>query len=113
MNGLALYAATKLLSGLQYTGGLKFFVIGGIVIGVLNTFVKPLMKLLSFPIVLLTAGVFSFFINVIIFWLMVKIVNIVSFSDVSVKISDFWIYFAAAFVFAVTNWILHLLIRNK
>ncbi len=113
LNGLALFVVTKLVSDLQFTGGFYFFAIGGLIIGVLNTFVKPLMKLLSFPVVLLTAGLFSFVINVIIFWLTVKVVNGIHFSDVTVTVGSVWTYFIAALVFGVINWVLHILVPNK
>lgn len=113
LNGVALYVATRLLPAITYTGGIKFFIIGGFIIGFLNTFVKPLMKLLSLPVLLLTLGLFSFVINVIIFWLAVKGVNALHFSDVSVAVNGILTYIIAAFVFAITNWILHIFIRNK
>ncbi|MCL4405707.1 MAG: phage holin family protein [Firmicutes bacterium] len=113
LNGLALFVVAKLLSDLQYTGGFMFFLIGGVIIGVLNTFVKPLMKLLSFPVVMLTAGLFSFVINVIIFWLTVKVVNGIHFSDVTVTVGSVWTYFIAALIFGIINWVLHILVPNK
>lgn len=113
LNGLALFVVTKLVSDIVYTGGFMFFLIGGVIIGVLNTFVKPLMKLLSFPVVLLTAGLFSLVINVIIFWLTIKVVNGIHFSDVTVTVGSVWTYFIAALVFGIMNWILHILIPNK
>jgi putative membrane protein len=113
LNGLALYVVTQMVSDIQYTGGFVFFLIGGVIIGTLNTFVKPLMKLLSFPIVFMTAGLFSFVINVIIFWLTVKVVNGIHFADVTVTIGSIWTYVIAALVFGIINWILHLLVPNK
>jgi len=113
LNSLALFVVTKLVTDLQFTGGLLFFVIGGTIIGVLNTFVKPLMKLLSFPLVLFSAGLFIFVINVIIFWLTVKAINGIHFSDVTVMVNSVWTYFIAAFIFAIINWILHILVPNK
>lgn len=113
LNGLALYVVAKLVSDLQYTGGWEFFALGGIIIGVLNTFVKPLMKLLSFPIILLTAGLFSLVINVIIFWLTVKVINGIHISGVTVAVGSVWTYLIAAIVFGIINWVLHILIPNK
>ena len=112
-DGLALFAVTKLVTGLQYTGGWMFFLIGGVIIGVLNAFVKPLMKILSFPIVLLTAGLFSLVINVVIFWLTVKLVNGIHFSGVTVIVGSVWTYFIAALIFGIVNWILHILVPNN
>ena len=113
LNALALYAVTKFLHGIQYTGGLKFFLIGGFIIGFLNTFVKPLMKLLSFPLVFLTVGLFSLVINAIIFWLAMKGVNVSGFSDVHVVVTGAITYLTAGIVFGLINWILHIFIRNK
>lgn len=113
LNGLALYAVTLFLSDINYTGGIKFFLVAGFIIGFLNIFVKPLMKLLSFPLVILTVGIFTLVINAIIFWLTMKMVNAIHFSDVSVIILQPATYFIAALVFGLTNWFLHIIIRNK
>jgi len=113
LNALAMYLVTKFFHDIQYTGGMVFFVVSGAVIGVLNTFVKPLMKLLSFPLVLMTVGLFTLVINAIIFWLTVKVVNAMSIADVTVVISSAWTYIWAALVFGLVNWGLHVIIHNK
>ncbi len=113
LNAVALYAVTYFLTDIQYTGGIVFFLIAGFIIGFLNVFVKPLMKLLSFPIMLLTVGLFSLVINAIIFWLTMKVVNGIHFSDVSVIIQSSVTYLIAGIVFGIVNWVLHLFIHNK
>jgi putative membrane protein len=113
LNGLALYGVTLLLNDIHYTGGVKFFLVGGFIIGFLNVFVKPLMKLLSFPLLLMTVGLFTIVINAIIFWLTVKIVNGIHLSDISVIISSTWTYLIASVVFGLVNWVIHIFIRNK
>lgn len=114
LNGLALYLVTKFLPGsIEYTGGIWFFVVGGTVIGVLNIFVKPLMKILSFPLVLMTVGLFTLVINAVIFWLTIKLVNVIGILDVTATISSAWTYLWGAIVFGLVNWGLHLIIHNK
>lgn len=113
LNAIALYGVTYFLKDITYTGGIKFFLIGGIIIGVLNTFVKPLMKILSFPFVLMTAGLFILVINAIIFWLTTRIVNVIHFSDVSVTAKGALTYLVAAVVFGLLNWLIHIFIHNK
>lgn len=114
LNGLALYLVTKFLpDSIEYTGGIWFFVVGGTVIGVLNTFVKPLMKILSFPLVLMTVGLFTLVINAVIFWLTIKLVNVIGILDVTATISSAWTYLWGAIVFGLVNWGLHLIIHNK
>ncbi len=49
--------------------------IAAIVLGLLNTFVKPIMQLLTFPITLLTLGLWLLVINVIVVFLASRIVN--------------------------------------
>ena len=113
LNSVALFGVYKLVGDITYTGGAWFFLIGGAIIGVLNTFVKPLMKLLSLPVLLLTFGLFSLVINAVIFYLTVKVVNGIHFQDVSVVVGSVWTYFIAALVFGIINWILHILVSNK
>ncbi len=113
LNSVALYAVTYFLTDIKYTGGIKFFLIGGLIIGVLNVFVKPLMKLLSFPLMIMTVGLFTLVINAIIFWLTMKVVNGIHVSEVSVVISSTLTYVIAGLVFGIVNWVLHLFIHNK
>ncbi|MEZ4087025.1 MAG: phage holin family protein [Candidatus Gracilibacteria bacterium] len=113
LNGLALYVVTKFVPDVSYTGGIKFFALGGLVIGTLNTFVKPLMKLLSFPLMLMTVGLFTFVINAVIFWLTVVAINGISISDITVSVGSPWTYLIGAVVFGLTNWILHIVVHNK
>jgi len=113
LNALALYVVTLLFTDIQYTGELKFFIIGGVIIGFLNFFVKPIMKLLSFPLVFVTGGLFMVVINTLIFWLTIKIINVIKFSGIMASVEHGLTYFLAAIVFALTNWFIHLLIKNK
>ncbi len=113
MNGLALYGVTLLLSDVQYTGEISFFLLGGLIIGFLNAFIKPVMRLLSLPLIFLTVGLFSWVINIIIFWLTVQIINVIQIGGVSAHVGGALTYLLAAVVFAIVNWFLHLIIRNK
>ena len=113
LNGLALFGVTYFLTDVQYTGGIKFFLLGGLIIGVLNTFIKPLMKLLSFPFMIMTIGLFSIIINAIIFWLTVKLVNVIHIADVTMTVSGALTYVIAALVFGIVNWLIHIIIKNK
>ncbi len=113
LNGLALYLVTLLLKDIQYVGGIKFLLIGGFIIGFLNTFVKPLMKIMSFPLMFMTIGLFSIVINVVIFWLTTRIINGINVADVSVTIASPLTYLWAAVIFGLVNFGIHLFIHNK
>jgi putative membrane protein len=63
-NALALYIANQLIPNFNiettYLGFLKI----GFVLGIMNAFVRPIVKLLSFPLIIITFGLFSLAINV-------------------------------------------------
>jgi putative membrane protein len=67
-----LLAAALLLVAYVYPGvAIKSFgaaMIAAFVLGLLNTFVRPLLVLLTLPVTLLTLGLFLFVINALMFW---------------------------------------------
>ena len=66
-NGVALWVASLLLDGIEFggTGTQKLITILGVavVFGLVNAVVKPLLKLISLPLVILTLGLFLIVIN--------------------------------------------------
>lgn len=113
LNGGALYAVTYLLEEVTYSGGIKFFIIGGIVIGVLNACVKPLLKILALPFVILTAGLFIVVINAFILWFTKYFLDVIQFRDVAMQVTGVGSYIVGAFLFGLINWGAHLVIKNK
>ena len=73
VNAAALFVAAQLLSGITVadTGTL---LLAALVFGVVNTFVKPLLTLLSLPITILTLGLFLLAVNALMFMLTSKLV---------------------------------------
>jgi putative membrane protein len=63
LNGLALLAAAYLVPGIRWSGGLVALVVAGCVVGLLNAIVKPIVTLLSCPLLVLTLGLFYLVIN--------------------------------------------------
>ncbi|NMB70257.1 phage holin family protein [candidate division WWE3 bacterium] len=62
INTVAVLVAAYILPGIEVADTFTAFLVG-IVIGVLNTFIKPLLVLLTLPITLLTFGLFALIIN--------------------------------------------------
>jgi putative membrane protein len=69
LNGLGLWAASKLLPGIHYEGGLLYLFLAGFVLGAVNLLVKPIVTILSLPFVVLTLGLFYLVINGLMVWL--------------------------------------------
>ena len=68
-NGVALLIAAKLVPGIVYTGSLPQLLLAGLVLGLLNLLVKPIVAFFSFPLIVLTLGFFYLVINGVIVWL--------------------------------------------
>lgn len=68
-NGVAILIAASLIPGVDYTGGWLYLLLAGLVIGLINLLVKPLVSLLSLPLVIVTLGLFYLVINGAMFWL--------------------------------------------
>ncbi|MFH1012389.1 MAG: phage holin family protein, partial [Candidatus Peregrinibacteria bacterium] len=76
----ALYVTFLLLQGdFMVTGSWKGYLIAAILFGILNGFVKPIVKILSLPIVFVTAGLFTLVINMFLVWFAKYALNILAF----------------------------------
>lgn len=67
INAAALYVAILLVDGLEFTFGsteawLKFLVVA-LIFGLVNTIVRPILRILTLPITLITLGLFLIVIN--------------------------------------------------
>lgn len=111
-NGIALYAVIRLLENVDYKGDWKFFLIAGIAIGLLNTLIKPILKLLSLPFLLVTAGLFLVIINAFILWLTKEFINTLNIVGTEFIISGWKNYLIGGILFGVVNWFLHFLIKK-
>jgi putative membrane protein len=62
VNAAALFVAAKIIPGIA-VADLGTLLLAALIFGVVNTFVRPLVKLLSLPITILTLGLFHFVVN--------------------------------------------------
>ena len=70
INAGALWAATTLVPGISFTGDLGRFLFVALVFGLLNALVRPILLLLSLPLLILTLGLFTFVLNAVILMLL-------------------------------------------
>jgi putative membrane protein len=74
--------------------------LGAAVLGIANTIIKPILTLLTLPLVIVTLGLFYFVINV----LMLAIAEWIA-PDFS--IDGFWTYVGATIVVSIVNWAMY------
>jgi len=63
MNTIAIILAVKFVPGIVYSGEWWGILIVGMIFGLVNTVIRPLIKLFTFPLLILTLGLFTFVIN--------------------------------------------------
>ncbi len=111
LNAFVLWVLTLVVTDIQHTGGLHFFVVGGVVLGLVNFFMKPLIKVLSLPFVILSGGLFLIVINMFVLWFLSYFIGIIEFRDVTFVFPNWATYVIGAIVFGIANWLLNLLIK--
>lgn len=65
ITAVALWAATRLVSGITFQGNWIGLAGVALVFGVLNSFVRPVLSFLAFPLLILTLGLFTFVLNAV------------------------------------------------
>jgi putative membrane protein len=103
LNASILYAIAYLIPEVTALWGWQLYLVAGVILGVLNTFIKPILKVLGFPFIIITFGLFTLVINGVILLLLQKIISFLNISGVAYSI-DGWTNFAIAVViFSIFN----------
>jgi putative membrane protein len=83
VDAAALALAAWIFTGISVGGSAGTLILAALVYGLLATFVKPLLKLLTLPLAILTLGIAWFFVAMFILWLTDLIVS-------GLHINGFW-----------------------
>ena len=97
-NAIVLGLTGWLLGGVTFHGSAWTVIVAAAVFGILNTILKPLLKLLTFPFAIVTLGIAWFFVSMFMLWLTVIIVP-------KFDIHGFWNYVWATVIIWVLNMI--------
>lgn len=65
---LGLWVADYFIAGVEFTGSWQTLLFAGIILGLINFFIKPILKLITLPVRLLTLGLFGLIINIALVW---------------------------------------------
>lgn len=74
VNTAAIYTVAYLLPGVDYSNSWEILLTTAAVLGVVNLVVRPLVKVVTLPINILTLGIFSWLINVLMVYLVTQFV---------------------------------------
>ncbi len=110
INAAALWVAVHLVSGIRFDGHWSTLLVVALVFGVLNAVVRPILKLLTLPLLILTLGLFTFVINA----LMLLLTSWVSGSlELGFHVGGFGSAFWGALVVSVVSLILSLFVAEQ
>jgi putative membrane protein len=73
LNAVALWLAATLVPGIHYHGGVLLLLAAGLVLGILNLLVKPILTFFSLPLIVLSLGLFYLVINGAILYLAARL----------------------------------------
>lgn len=110
INAVALYAAVALVPGIvaQSTNWLSFLWLA-LIFGLLNALLRPLLKLLTCPLIFLTLGLFTLVINTFLFWLSGVIgTNF----GVGFTVAGFWPAFLGGLVVSIVSVVLTMIFKD-
>jgi putative membrane protein len=97
INLAALWAADALWEGVRIHG-LKAFLIGSAVLGIANAVLKPLLTILTLPLIIITLGFFYLLINI-------AMIALAAWITPRFSIHGFWTYVGTVAVVWAVNWI--------
>jgi putative membrane protein len=109
VNAAALWVATRLVPGVSYDGGVLPFLGVALVFGAINAILRPVLKLLTLPLIIVTLGFFALVVNGLMLWLTSSLSASLG---LGFHVSGFWPAFFGALVVSVVSLILSLLIRE-
>jgi putative membrane protein len=116
INGVAIWLATLLLSGLDVVGAdsdwekVGIILLISLVFGVVNAVVKPIVSFLSIPLYIVTLGLFTLVVNALMLLLTAWITE---FTEWGLRIDDFWDAVFGALIISVVSFFLSLVIPEK
>ncbi len=105
-NAAVLALTGWILSGVTFHGSASAVIIAAAVFGVLNTVLKPILKLLTLPLAIVTLGIAWFFVSMFTLWLTVIIVS-------KFDIHGFWNYVWATIIIWALNVVVDVILRPR
>lgn len=99
-NSLAIYLAARYIQGISFSGDIIDLLAIGAFLGLLNFFIKPILKIISAPLILLTLGLFIFIINLALLWFTSYLFPVLA-------IEGFAAYLWTLILLTLINFILH------
>jgi len=117
ITGLALWVVTLILPGMNFVGGTTalqtagIVVVVGVIFGLVNAVIKPLVQVLSIPLYILTLGLFHVVVNALMLWITAWITDHTTHWGLHID-HFWWTAIWAAILLSIVGWIFSLPFRG-
>ncbi|MFD0000331.1 phage holin family protein [Nocardia sp. NPDC127526] len=119
ITGVAIWLASEWVDGITIkapedqdatTGKLIVIAVAAVIFTIVNALVKPIVQLLSLPLVIVTLGLFLLVINALMLWLTSVITETTSYQ---LHVDGFWAAVFGGIIISIVNWVLGVLVPEK
>jgi putative membrane protein len=110
INAVALFLAIRFVPGIALGSGWLGIVWLALIFGLVNAFLRPLLQLLTCPLIILTLGLFTLLINTFLLWLTGQIGHIFG---IQLTFSSFWSALLGGVVVSVVSIVLSLILKEE
>jgi putative membrane protein len=117
LTGFALWVVTLLVGGIRFVGGdttlqrVGIIFVVGIIFGLVNAFIKPIVQLLSIPLYILTLGLIHIVINAFMLWITAWITEHTTHWGLYID-HFWWTAIWAAILLSIVSWLLGIVTRD-
>lgn len=109
VNAIAIWVATKIVPGIAYDSVVSLVGVA-LLFGLVNAFLRPVLRLLTCPLILVTLGLFTFILNALLFMLTAWLGRVFG---LGFHVDGFWAAFWGALVISIVSVLLSLVIKEK
>ena len=110
INAVALYAAVWLVPGIEFRGDWTGVLWLALISGLLNALVRPVLKFLTCPLIILTLGLFTIVINTVMLLLTSRIGQAFG---IGLTVDGFWTAVLGSLVISVVSIIMSIIFRDE
>jgi putative membrane protein len=110
INAVALYAAVWIVPGIEFRGNWTGVLWLALISGLLNALVRPLLKFLTCPLIILTLGLFTLVINTALLMLTSRIGQAFG---IGLTVDGFWTALLGSVVISIVSIIMSVIFRDE
>jgi putative membrane protein len=108
VNAAAMWVAVQIVPGLGWAGNEWWkFLLVAVVFSLINSYVKPILRILTLPISLVTLGLFLLVLNALLLMLTGAISDQL---NLGFTVADFWAALLGSIVISIVGWILSMVV---